>query len=114
LVIFIRKRAAARGKFCPLLPILAQYFDPFPSKKPMNSEEKNPKHNLAEEAQEYNASLGQGPVQKPDAPTMGDQRTNVNTENLTQSASGDREVAPEFGDAADPTSEELGTHHRDE
>lgn len=80
----------------------------------MNREEKNTRQNLEAEAQEYNASLGQGPAQAPDAPTMNDARTNVNTENLTQSASADREVAPEFGDAADPTSEELGTHHRDE
>ena len=80
----------------------------------MNPDNKNPKHNLAEEGQEWNASLGQKPVQAPDAPTMNDARTNVNTENLTQGAAADREVAPEYGDAADPTSEELGTHHRDE
>lgn len=80
----------------------------------MNKDEKTPKRNLAEEGQAYNASLGQKPAQAPDAPTMGDQRTNVNTENITQSASDDREVTPEYGDAADPTSEELGTHHRDE
>lgn len=80
----------------------------------MNREEKTPKRNLSEEGQEINADLGQSPVQAPGAATMNDQRANVNTENLTQTASGDRDVAPEFGDAADPTSEELGTHHRDE
>jgi hypothetical protein len=80
----------------------------------MNQEEKNPKHHLAEEGQEYQAGLEKKPVQAPDAPTMNDARVNVHTENLTQTASGDREVNPEYGDAADPTSEELGTHHRDE
>lgn len=80
----------------------------------MNRDEKTPKQHLSEEGLEWNASLGQKPVQVPDAPTMNDGRVNVNTENLTQGAAADREVAPEHGDAADPASEELGTHHRDE
>jgi hypothetical protein len=80
----------------------------------MKKEEKAPKRNPSEEGQEYYDSLSREPVRVPDAPTMNDARTNVNTENISQTASGDREVAPEFGDAADPTSEELGTHHRDE
>ena len=50
----------------------------------------------------------------PDSPTMNDGRVNVHTDNLTPGAAADREVTPEYGNAADPTSEELGTHHRDE
>ncbi len=45
---------------------------------------------------------------------MSDRATSVDSERLTQSAAQDGEVAPEFGDAADPTSEELGLSHRDE
>ncbi len=51
---------------------------------------------------------------QPDAPTMSDRATNVANENLTQSALADGEVQPEFGDAADPTTEELSTDHRDD
>ena len=50
---------------------------------------------------------------QPDAPTMNDSRANVANENLQQGTPG-REMNPEFGDAADPTSEELGQHRRDE
>ena len=50
---------------------------------------------------------------QPDAPKMNDSLDNVSTERLQQSAR-DGEVNPEFGDAADPTQEELGNHHRDE
>lgn len=49
-----------------------------------------------------------------DSPVMTDQAGGVNNENLTQSALQDGEAAPEFGDASDPTHEELGQHHRDE
>jgi len=49
----------------------------------------------------------QGNRQQPDAPTMNDSASNVNSENLTQSASKDGEVNPEYGDAADPTFETL-------
>lgn len=49
----------------------------------------------------------------PDAPTMNDSKANVANENMQQGFPG-REISPEFGDAADPTSEELGQHHRDE
>jgi hypothetical protein len=48
-----------------------------------------------------------------DAPTMNDSKANVGNDNLLQGAPG-RELSPEFGDAADPTSEQLGQHHRDE
>jgi len=50
---------------------------------------------------------------QPDAPTMNDSKANVANENLLQGSPG-REMNPEFGDAADPTSEQLGQHHRDE
>jgi hypothetical protein len=49
----------------------------------------------------------------PDAPTMNDSKANVANDNLLQGTPG-REMTPEFGDAADPTSEQLGQHHRDE
>jgi len=49
----------------------------------------------------------------PDAPTMNDSKSNVANDNMLQGTPG-REMAPEYGDAADPTSEELGLHHRDE
>ena len=50
---------------------------------------------------------------EPDAPTMNDSRANVGNDNLQQGTPG-RELTPEFGDAADPSSEQLGQHHRDE
>ena len=50
---------------------------------------------------------------EPDAPTMNDSKANVSNDNLQQGVPG-REMTPEYGDAADPTSEQLGQHHRDE
>jgi hypothetical protein len=50
---------------------------------------------------------------QPDAPTMNDSKANVANDNLQQGTPG-REMNPEFGDAADPTSEQLAQHHRDE
>ena len=50
---------------------------------------------------------------QPDAATMNDSKANVANNNLQQGTTG-REMNPEFGDAADPTSEQLGQHHRDE
>ena len=49
----------------------------------------------------------------PDAQRMNDSKANVANDNLQQVYAG-REMTPEFGDAADPTSEELGQHYRDE
>jgi hypothetical protein len=49
----------------------------------------------------------------PDAPTMNDSKASVGNDNMMQGIPG-REMTPEFGDAADPTSEQLGQHHRDE
>jgi hypothetical protein len=48
-----------------------------------------------------------------DAPAFNDSKANVNHDNLQQGIPG-HELSPEFGDAADPTSEQLGQHHRDE
>jgi len=50
---------------------------------------------------------------QPDAPTINDSKANVGKDILDQGSSG-RELNPEFGDAADPTSEQLGQHHRSE
>ena len=50
---------------------------------------------------------------QPDAPTINDSKANVAKDNLNQGTLG-RELNPEFGDAADPTSEQLGQHHRDD
>ena len=80
----------------------------------MNKDPQDSRQNLSGKAEEYKASLRQDTLVQPDAPSMTDRKTDVNDENLTQGAATDREVAPEFGDAADPTSEELGQHHRDE
>jgi hypothetical protein len=49
----------------------------------------------------------------PDAPTINDSRANVAKNDLTQGVTGS-EINPEFGDAADPTSEKLGTDSRDD
>lgn len=49
---------------------------------------------------------------QPDAPTINDSRANVAQDNLSQGTAGS-ELNPEFGDAADPTSEKLGTDSRD-
>ena len=48
-----------------------------------------------------------GERQQPDAHTMNDSAANVNSDNLTQSASKGSEINPEYGDAADPTFETL-------
>ncbi|RYZ57260.1 MAG: hypothetical protein EOO14_11180 [Chitinophagaceae bacterium] len=48
----------------------------------------------------------------PDAPTINDSRANVAKDDFTQGVAG-TELNPEFGDAADPTSEKLGTDSRD-
>lgn len=50
---------------------------------------------------------------QPDAPAMNDSKASVGNDNLLQGTPG-REMNPEFGDAADPASEQLGLHHRDE
>lgn len=50
---------------------------------------------------------------QPDAPSMNDAAANVASNNLMQGTAG-TELSPEYGDAADPTSEQLGLHHRDE
>jgi len=50
---------------------------------------------------------------QPNAPTMNDGKANVANDNLLQGIPGS-ELNPEFGDAADPASEQLGQHHRDE
>jgi hypothetical protein len=50
---------------------------------------------------------------QPDAPTFNDSRANVAKDNLTQGTAG-TELNPEFGDAADPTSEKMGTDSRDD
>ena len=49
---------------------------------------------------------------QPDAPTINDSRANVVKDSLSQGRAG-TELNPEFGDAADPTSEKLGTESRD-
>lgn len=49
---------------------------------------------------------------QPDAPTINDSRANVAKDNLSQGVAG-TELNPEYGDAADPTSEKLGTDSRD-
>lgn len=53
------------------------------------------------------ASLVNNSRMQPDASSMSDRAENINDENLTQSASQDGEIAPEYGDAADPTFEAL-------
>ena len=50
---------------------------------------------------------------QPDAATMNDAAANVASDNLLQGTPG-TELSPEYGDAADPASEQLGQHHRDE
>lgn len=50
---------------------------------------------------------------QPDAPTINDSKANVAKDNLSQGFVG-TELNPEFGDAADPTSEKLGTDIRDD
>ncbi|HEV7331000.1 MAG TPA: hypothetical protein VGN63_08180 [Flavisolibacter sp.] len=49
----------------------------------------------------------------PDAPTINDSRANVAKDNLSEGTAG-TEINPEFGDAADPTSEKLGIGGRDD
>ena len=68
----------------------------------------------AQKGDHLDARIKEGQTAQPSAPVMSDRDGNATTENLHQSATEDYEVAPEFGDAADPTSEELGLHHRDE
>ena len=48
-----------------------------------------------------------------DAPTVNDSRANVAGNTLQQGVAG-HELNPEYGDAADPTSEKLGTDRRDD
>ena len=50
---------------------------------------------------------------QPDAPTINDSRANVAGDELLQGSAG-RELNPEYGDAADPTAEKLGTGGRDD
>ncbi|MDQ3279755.1 MAG: hypothetical protein M3Q06_15620 [Bacteroidota bacterium] len=55
---------------------------------------------------------GNSPLQ-PDAPTINDSKANVAKDNLMQGTPG-TELNPEYGDAADPTSEKLGIGGRDD
>lgn len=48
-----------------------------------------------------------------DAAPINDSRAVLENDLLNQGTPG-REMTPEFGDAADPTSEQLGQHHRNE
>ncbi len=50
---------------------------------------------------------------QPDAPTISDSRANMAKDDLMQGTAG-RELNPEYGDAADPTSEKLGIGGRDD
>lgn len=50
---------------------------------------------------------------QPDAPTINDSKANMAKDNLSQGVAG-TELNPEFGDAADPASEKLGTDSRDD
>jgi hypothetical protein len=50
---------------------------------------------------------------QPDAPAINDSRANVANDDLTQGMAG-RELNPEYGDSADPTTEKLGPGGRDD
>ena len=65
--------------------------------------------------QQNSPAQGQAPGSPvmPDAPTMTDSKANVAKDDLTQGMAG-RELNPEYGDAADPASEKLGTDGRDD
>ncbi len=68
----------------------------------------------AQKGSHLDSKQAEAQTAQPSAPVMSDREGNATTENLTQTAAEDREVTPEFGDAADPASEEMGLHHRDE
>jgi hypothetical protein len=50
---------------------------------------------------------------QPDAPTVNDSKANVANDKFLQGSAG-RELNPEYGDAADPAAEKLGTGGRDD
>lgn len=54
-----------------------------------------------------------GSYTQADAPTINDSKAGVANDDLMQGTTG-RELNPEYGDAADPTSEKLGTCSRDD
>lgn len=69
----------------------------------------------AKNIQENSPAQGQVPGSRavPDTPTMNDSKANVAKDDLVQGTV-DRELNPEYGDAADSTSEKLGTDSRDD
>jgi hypothetical protein len=72
--------------------------------------EDNPKN-----IQQNSPAQGQAPNDRiqADSQLINDSKANVAGENLQQGTAG-RELNPEFGDAADPTSEKLGIGGRDD
>ncbi len=69
----------------------------------------------AENLQVNSPAQGEAPQNSrmaPDAPTINDSRANVAKDDFTQGVAG-TELNPEFGDAADPASEKMGTDSRD-
>lgn len=68
--------------------------------------------NLQVNSPAQSAPPGNGRLQ-PDAPTFNDNKANVANDNLSQGFVG-TELNPEFGDAADPTAEKIGTDSRDD
>lgn len=69
----------------------------------------------AKNIQQNSPAQGQAPdnYNAPDAPTINDSKAAVASDDLLQGTVG-RELNPEFGDAADPTSEKLGIDSRDD
>jgi hypothetical protein len=65
--------------------------------------------------QQNSPAQGKAPhgYQQADAPTINDSKANVAKDDLQQGVAG-RELNPEYGDAADPTSEKLGIGGRDD
>ena len=80
----------------------------------MNDQQNSEQNSPAQKGGFTDAKRNEDHAAQPAAPLMSDREGGATNENLVQSATEDREVTPEFGDAADPTFEELGTHHRDE
>lgn len=69
---------------------------------------------LSKKATEKDASLLNNEQKPLNANNISDRDSSALNDQMTQNVSTHREVKPEFGDAADPTMEELGLHHRDE
>ena len=66
--------------------------------------------------QQNSPAQGSGPAgakRQLDAPAFSDSRANVASSDLLQGTAG-RELNPEYGDAADPTAEKLGSGGRDD